>query len=156
MRRNAGALPQAAQGLEAAIAAHLARAKDGDYVALLAYVARNPRPPRDPAGGPRARCATRAASRPASNSGRASCTPPARPTRAAPIPACSCRSPPTRRQDLAIPGRSLGFGTVVAAQARGDFAVLAERGRRALRVHIKGGDVEAGLKRIAAAIRAAL
>jgi transaldolase/glucose-6-phosphate isomerase len=45
---------------------------------------------------------------------------------------------------------------VVAAQARGDFAVLAERRRRALRVHIKGGGVEAGLKRIAAAIKVAL
>ncbi len=33
---------------------------------------------------------------------------------------------------------------VVAAQARGDFAVLAERGRRALRVHLKGGDTKAG------------
>ena len=58
-------------------------------------------------------------------------------------------------QDLPIPGRSLGFATVVAAQARGDFAVLAERGRRALRVHIKG-DLEAGLKRVAAALKAAV
>ena len=41
------------------------------------------------------------------------------------------------------------------AEARGDFAVLAERARRALRVHIKGGNIEAGLKRIAAAIKAA-
>ena len=36
---------------------------------------------------------------------------------------------------------SYTFGTVKAAQARGDFEVLAERGRRALRVHLKGGDV---------------
>jgi transaldolase/glucose-6-phosphate isomerase len=34
---------------------------------------------------------------------------------------------------------------VKAAQARGDFAVLAERGRRALRVHV-GADVAAGLQ----------
>jgi transaldolase/glucose-6-phosphate isomerase len=33
---------------------------------------------------------------------------------------------------------------VKAAQARGDFQVLAERGRRALRVHL-GVDVAAGL-----------
>ena len=59
-------------------------------------------------------------------------------------------------EDLAIPGRTLGFGTVIAAQARGDFSVLAERGRRALRVHIKGGDVAVGLKRIAAAVKAAV
>lgn len=47
-------------------------------------------------------------------------------------------------RDLPVPGRRYSFGTVKAAQARGDFAVLAERGRRALRVHL-GGDLEAGL-----------
>jgi hypothetical protein len=34
-----------------------------------------------------------------------------------------------------------------AAQARGDFEVLAERDRRALRVHL-GSDVVAGLRRL--------
>jgi len=58
-------------------------------------------------------------------------------------------------QDLPVPGRSYSFGTVEAAQARGDFAVLAERGRRALRVHL-GGDVEAGLRTLDAAIQQAL
>ena len=42
-----------------------------------------------------------------------------------------------------------------AAQARGDFDVLAERGRRALRVHL-GSDVDAGLARLARAVDAAL
>ncbi len=37
--------------------------------------------------------------------------------------------------DLPVPGQSYTFGVVKAAQARGDFQVLAERGRRALRVH---------------------
>lgn len=58
-------------------------------------------------------------------------------------------------QDLPVPGRSYSFGTVEAAQARGDFAVLAERGRRALRVHL-GRDVEAGLRTLDAAIQQAL
>jgi transaldolase/glucose-6-phosphate isomerase len=49
--------------------------------------------------------------------------------------------------DLPVPGRSYTFGTVKAAQARGDFEVLAERGRRALRVHL-GTDVSAGLKKL--------
>jgi transaldolase/glucose-6-phosphate isomerase len=44
---------------------------------------------------------------------------------------------------------------VKAAQARGDFDVLAERGRRALRVHITGS-LEAGLHTLAAAIESAL
>jgi transaldolase/glucose-6-phosphate isomerase len=46
--------------------------------------------------------------------------------------------------DVAIPGRKATFGVVKAAQARGDFDVLAERGRRALRVHLRG-DVATGL-----------
>lgn len=57
--------------------------------------------------------------------------------------------------DLAIPGHRLSFGQVEAAQARGDFAVLAERGRRALRVHITG-DVADGLATLDAAVDAAL
>jgi len=44
---------------------------------------------------------------------------------------------------------------VKAAQARGDFDVLAERGRRALRVHL-GSDVAAGLARLHKAVAAAL
>ena len=50
--------------------------------------------------------------------------------------------------DLPVPGQKYTFGVVKAAQARGDFQVLLDRGRRALRVHL-GPDVRAGLKRIA-------
>ena len=46
--------------------------------------------------------------------------------------------------DVPIPGQKYTFGTVKAAQARGDFLVLAERNRRALRVHL-GKDVNQGL-----------
>ena len=38
--------------------------------------------------------------------------------------------------DLPVPGQKYTFGVVKAAQARGDFEVLAERERRALRVHL--------------------
>jgi transaldolase / glucose-6-phosphate isomerase len=44
---------------------------------------------------------------------------------------------------------------VKAAQSRGDFQVLADRGRRALRVHL-GKDVNAGLTNLAKAVREAL
>ncbi|HXI25304.1 MAG TPA: bifunctional transaldolase/phosoglucose isomerase, partial [Pyrinomonadaceae bacterium] len=40
--------------------------------------------------------------------------------------------------DLPVPNQKYTFGLVKAAQARGDFEVLAERGRRALRVHLTG------------------
>jgi len=57
--------------------------------------------------------------------------------------------------DLLVPGQKYTFGVVKAAQARGDFAVLAERGRRALRVHL-GKDVAAGLATLADAVNQAL
>ena len=47
--------------------------------------------------------------------------------------------------ELPVPGHKYTFGVVKAAQARGDFQVLTERGRRALRVHL-GSDVESGLR----------
>ena len=57
--------------------------------------------------------------------------------------------------DLPVPGQKYTFGIVKAAQARGDFQVLAERNRRALRVHL-GADVAAGLAKLQQAIQQAL
>ncbi len=56
--------------------------------------------------------------------------------------------------DINVPGHSYSFGVVKAAQARGDLEVLVERGRRALRVHLK--EVDAGLVELARAMDAAL
>jgi transaldolase / glucose-6-phosphate isomerase len=56
--------------------------------------------------------------------------------------------------DLAVPGHNFSFGVVKAAQARGDFQVLADRKRRALRVHLH--DVESGLPALQSAIAKAL
>jgi len=58
-------------------------------------------------------------------------------------------------EDLPVPGQKYTFGVVQAAQARGDFAVLAERKRRALRVHL-GKDVHQGLAILEAAVTEAL
>jgi transaldolase/glucose-6-phosphate isomerase len=58
------------------------------------------------------------------------------------------------KADLAVPGQKFTFGVVKAAQARGDFTVLAERDRRALRVHLH--DVDSGLATLQAAIQKAL
>jgi glucose-6-phosphate isomerase len=57
--------------------------------------------------------------------------------------------------ELPVPGQKYTFGVVKAAQARGDFQVLAQRGRRALRAHL-GSDVDAGLRALAAAVQKAL
>jgi transaldolase / glucose-6-phosphate isomerase len=58
-------------------------------------------------------------------------------------------------KDLPVPGQKASFGVIKAAQARGDFDVLTERGRRALRVHLKG-DLASGLKMLDDAITEAL
>ena len=57
--------------------------------------------------------------------------------------------------DLPVPDQKFTFGVVKAAQARGDFQVLAERGRRALRIHL-GSDVNAGLAKLLTAIKRAV
>jgi len=57
--------------------------------------------------------------------------------------------------DLPVPGQKYTFGIVKAAQAQGDFQVLADRNRRALRVHL-GADVAAGLTKLQQAIQQAL
>ncbi|MDQ3748392.1 MAG: transaldolase, partial [Acidobacteriota bacterium] len=50
-------------------------------------------------------------------------------------------------EDLPVPDQKYTFGIVKAAQARGDFQVLLDRERRALRVHL-GADVKAGLEKL--------
>jgi transaldolase/glucose-6-phosphate isomerase len=58
-------------------------------------------------------------------------------------------------KDVPVPGQRYTFGVVKASQARGDFQVLAERNRRALRVHL-GPDVAAGLETLRVAVDKAL
>lgn len=55
-------------------------------------------------------------------------------------------------RDLPVPGQTYSFGVVKAAQARGDFQVLTERGRRAMRVHM-GADVAQGLATLGRALQ---
>ena len=57
-------------------------------------------------------------------------------------------------QDVKVPGKTYTFGVVKAAQARGDLGVLTERGRRAMRVHLS--DVDKGLAELARAVDQAL
>jgi transaldolase/glucose-6-phosphate isomerase len=127
--------------------------KSGDYVALLAYIQRNKAHTqaltvmrtriRDRTHaatclgfGPRFQHSTGQAYKGGPNSGvflQVTCDDPA---------------------DIDVPGHSYSFGVVKAAQASGDLDVLVERGRRALRVHLK--DVDAGLAELARAIDTAL
>jgi transaldolase/glucose-6-phosphate isomerase len=58
------------------------------------------------------------------------------------------RDPP---DDIAIPGRKASFGMVELAQALGDMAVLAARGRQVLRIHMRERGAH-GLERLVARI----
>jgi hypothetical protein len=57
--------------------------------------------------------------------------------------------------NLPVPDQKYTFGIVKAAQARGDFQVLADRKRRALRVHLPA-DVKAGLDKLEQAVLSAI
>ena len=152
--KNAAALGRAGATLGAVLKAHLARLGTGDYAALLAYVARTPahiallqtartqiRDAKKVATvaefGPRFLHSTGQAYKGGPNSG------------------VILQITADDAADLPVPGESYTFGTVKAAQARGDFDVLAERGRRALRVHITG-NLDAGLSKLAETITASL
>lgn len=58
------------------------------------------------------------------------------------------------KRDLQLANGKMSFGVVQEAQAIGDFAVLNERGRRALRLHLD--DVDSGLAALGRALDAAL
>jgi transaldolase / glucose-6-phosphate isomerase len=154
--RNASELSSAAREgtLEGMLKAHLGRIGRGDYAALLAYVEMT-------SGHERAlteirrtiRDRTRAATcvgfgpRFLHSTGQA--------YKGGPNSGVFLQITSDDARDLPVPGRRYTFGVVKAAQARGDFQVLAERGRRALRIHI-GEDVDAGLAAIRAAVDQAL
>jgi transaldolase/glucose-6-phosphate isomerase len=57
--------------------------------------------------------------------------------------------------DPMIPGMNVGFRTLLAAQALGDWMSLDKRGRRGVRVHLKG-DIEPALRALVAAVEEAL
>jgi hypothetical protein len=155
--RNATALAgtiREERTLAATIRAHLRRAEAGDYVALLAYVAmtdrhRAPLQAMRTAIRDRMRVATCLGFGPRflHSTGQA--------YKGGPNTGVFLQVTCDDAADLPVPGQRYSFGVVKAAQARGDFAVLAERGRRALRVHL-GADVPAGLAALRAAVEQAL
>jgi transaldolase/glucose-6-phosphate isomerase len=152
--KNAAELGRAGNTLPAVMKAHLARLGAGDYAALIAYIERTPehihllqtlrteiRDAKKVATvaefGPRFLHSTGQAYKGGPNSG------------------VFLQITAQDAADLPVPGEKYTFSIVKAAQARGDFDVLAERGRRVLRAHITG-DLETGLKTLASAITSAV
>jgi glucose-6-phosphate isomerase len=59
------------------------------------------------------------------------------------------------REDLDVPGQPYTFGGLKRAQALGEMEALQRRGRRVVRLHLSS-DVQAGLDRVAQALRSAV
>ena len=140
--------------LEGLLQAHLARLSAGDYFALLAYIKMDPsneallqnirhavRDTKHVATclgfGPRFLHSTGQAYKGGPNTG------------------VFLQITADDAGDLPVPGQKYTFGIVKAAQARGDFQVLAERKRRALRVHLPA-NVAGGLSALQSALQRAL
>jgi hypothetical protein len=154
-KANAEALRKnGAKSLGDIMRAHLDRIKEGDYFAMLAYLPMFPEHETKLEAirrqvidakkvatvlgfGPRFLHSTGQAYKGGPNSGV--------------FVQITCDEP----QDLEVPGQKYTFGVVKAAQARGDFQVLADRHRRALRIHL-GIDIAKGLDRVGNLISAAL
>jgi transaldolase/glucose-6-phosphate isomerase len=151
--RNADALG-VHSSLDALLSAHIGRVDDGDYFALLPYIQRSDEHQQAlqeirAAIRDRTRAATCVGFGPRflHSTGQA--------YKGGPNTGVFLQITCDDVVDLEIPGNGYTFGVVKAAQARGDLAVLSERGRRALRLHI-GLDVEAGLRALGTAITRAL
>jgi transaldolase/glucose-6-phosphate isomerase len=154
--KNASALASAAgsdKTLAGYLRAHLNRLKTGDYFALLGYIEMNEAHGR---ALQQMRTAVRDKKRVATclgfgprflhSTGQA--------YKGGPNSGVFLQVTCDDKIELPVPGQKYTFGVVKAAQARGDFQVLAERDRRALRVHLH--DVEKGLAALEAAVASAL
>ncbi|HKF24714.1 MAG TPA: bifunctional transaldolase/phosoglucose isomerase, partial [Candidatus Acidoferrum sp.] len=147
--RNAAAL-SGGQSLAEILKTHLARLGAGDYFAVLGYI---PMSGENEAALQAIRTAVRDAKRVATclgfgprflhSTGQA--------YKGGPNSGVFLQITCDDAADLPVPGQKYTFGVVKAAQARGDFAVLAERGRRALRVHL-GKNLKSGLKALSRAV----
>ncbi len=149
---NAKAL-KGANTLEGCLKAHFGRVKKGDYVALLAFIERNVEHAKE-------LDAMRAAIRDAT--GAAACQgfgprflhSTGQAYKGGPDTGVFLQITCKHAHDIAVPGKGYSFGAVEDAQAAGDLAVLAERGRRTVRIHFD--DVKQGLPALRRAVETAL
>jgi transaldolase/glucose-6-phosphate isomerase len=130
--------------------AHLDRSQQGDYVALLGYIARD-KATIDAMQAMRTAVLEKCHVATAAEFGPRFLHSTGQAYKGGPDSGVFLQITTDDATDLPVPGQKATFGVIKAAQARGDFDVLTERGRRALRVHLKGG-----LKKGLAALNAAL
>jgi transaldolase / glucose-6-phosphate isomerase len=130
--------------------AHLDRIRDGDYCALLAYIERN-KVHQDALQKIRVRIRDRKRIATCLEFGPRFLHSTGQAYKGGPNTGVFLQITCDDSNDIQVPGRKFTFGVVKAAQARGDLEVLAQRGRRALRVHL-GSHVAAGLAQLEGAI----
>jgi transaldolase / glucose-6-phosphate isomerase len=143
-----------ASTLVEALKAHFARVGAGDYTALLAFIERDE-------ANANLLDAMRAIIR--DRTGAASCLgfgprflhSTGQAYKGGPASGVFLQITGDHAHDIQVPGKGYSFGSVVDAQAAGDLAVLEERGRRAIRVHL-ASDVPDNLLALLKALEAAL
>ena len=151
-RENLGQALLMVGRLDEAVSHLVASVKAGDYVALLAYITRNPENDRRLAGvrraaatatqvattvgfGPRFLHSTGQLHKGGANNG------------------VFVSITADDRADAAVPGEDYSFSVLKEAQARGDWGALRAKGRRALHLHLR--DLAGGLKRLEGGFRRA-
>lgn len=151
-KTNAAALK--GDSAEAILKAHFDRVKAGDYVALLAYIERDAAT-REWIQHTRLKIRDAKTVATAAEFGPRFLHSTGQAYKGGPNTGVFLQITADDAHDLPVPGENYSFGVVKAAQARGDFDVLAERGRRALRVHIRGS-LKDGLAELAKAVHQAV
>ncbi len=156
--RNAAELMSAGQSpplsLSSFLASHLGRIHRGDYFAILAYVEMSARL-REPLQTLRHRVRDKKRVATCLGFGPRFLHSTGQAYKGGPNTGVFLQITCDDASDLEVPGQRYTFGVVKASQARGDFQVLADRGRRALRVHL-GSDVASGLAALEEAVAEAL
>ena len=143
---QAGEIIKAGDSLAEILSAHLSKIKEGDYFALLAYVEMN-RENEEVLQDIRAKVLERYKVATCLGFGPRFLHSTGQAYKGGPYSGVFLQITSDDEFDLPVPGQKYTFGIVKAAQARGDFQVLLDRGRRALRVHL-GKDAAAGLKKL--------
>jgi glucose-6-phosphate isomerase len=126
------------RSLAALVAAHLDRAAEGDYIALLAFLDMDEANEASVAAL-RETCEERTGRVVTVGFGPRFLHSTGQAHKGGPASGIFLQLTERPVNDLAVPGQRLTFGQVVLAQALGDLQVLAERGRRHLRIHFARG-----------------
>lgn len=152
-RKTLKSAPQEEDELSRAVRALVASAREGEYIALLAYL---------PYGGPASARLASLRKGLRDTTGRATTLgfgprylhSTGQLHKGGPDNGVFIMFTADPKTELPIPGQDYSFATLIRAQALGDFRSLDAHGRRAILVHL-GANPEAALKRLSAAITGA-